>query len=181
MTSAEGRGRTAEVDGGSAIEDRAPRHPLSSIAYPLSRFFLPSALCLLGSAVSAQPTQQEVFQSINKNVGDSVDPVKMLAFVLCVVATIILLCIVGHRRNRKVTPKPLNHPGKLLKEVARSMNLKPAEVRQLKVLAEGQDVSSPLVLLLCPSLLSKAVKEQGGKGDRRALVGVAKKVGARDT
>ena len=62
-------------------------------------------------------------------------------------------------------PKALNHSGKLVKEISKTMNLKPAEIKQLKVLADGQDVGKPLVLLLCPSLLSQG--GQAGAGESR--------------
>ena len=44
-------------------------------------------------------------------------------------------------------------------------------------LADEQQLSSPLTLLLCPSQLTKAVKESGGRIDKRAIVGIAKKLG----
>ena len=47
----------------------------------------------------------------------------------------------------------------------------------LKLLAEEQNLSSPLTLLLCPSILAKAVKERSGKVDRKAILSVAKKLG----
>jgi hypothetical protein len=123
----------------------------------------------------ATPTQDEVLKSISNNVGESVDPGKLLAAVFGVAAFVILIALVSQRRKRIITPKPLNHPGKLLKEVSRSVSLKPAEVKQLKLLAEAQD-SSPLLLLLCPSMLGKAVKSGGVKVDRQVLNSIARKM-----
>jgi len=60
------------------------------------------------------------------------------------------------------------------------INLRPSEVRQLKVLAEEQQVSSPLTLLLCPSVLAKAVKHQSGKVDTRVIAQVARKMTSRE-
>jgi hypothetical protein len=142
------------------------------------RVFVASWLMLFpGFAILAAPTQEEVFKSISDNVGSSTDPKRFAAFVLAVVALVILLAVVSKRKQRQVTPKILNHQGKLLKEIAKHIDLRPAEIRQLKALAEEQNLSSPLTLLLCPSILAKAVKERSGKVDKRAILSVAKKLG----
>ncbi len=59
----------------------------------------------------------------------------------------------------------------------RTVDLRPAEVKQLKMLADDQNVSSPLTLLLCPSVLAKAVKAKPGKVDRKIMIAVARKLG----
>jgi hypothetical protein len=99
--------------------------------------------------------QDEVLKSINQNVGQDVDPTKLLAVVLSIVGLIVVIALINYRRKRVVIPKVLNHPGKLVKEVTRAVNLKPGEVKRLKVLAEQKELDSPLLLLLCPSLLQK--------------------------
>jgi hypothetical protein len=55
------------------------------------------------------------------------------------------------------------------------MHLKPAEIRQLKTLADSQGVENPLTLLLCPSLLAKAAKQRPDKFDRRVVSGMLKR------
>jgi hypothetical protein len=122
-------------------------------------------------------TQEEVFRSIQDNVGSSTDPKKFFAFLAGMAALIILLTVLSKRKQRQVTPKTLNHQGKLLREILRQVDLRPAEIRQLKMLAEDQNVASPLTLLLCPSVLAKAVKERAGKVDRKVIMSVAKKLG----
>jgi hypothetical protein len=82
----------------------------------------------------------------------------------------------GQRQKRAVTPKTLNHPGKLLKEVSRSVQIRPAELKQLRILSEGYDTVSPLLLVLCPSLLAKAAREKSDRVDRDALASLAKKM-----
>ena len=108
-------------------------------------------------------TQDEVLRSIGDNVGETVDPSKLLAVVFCVAAVVVLVALLSYRRKRVAAPKVLNHPGRLLKEVSKSVNLRPAEIKRLKLLAESEQLSSPLVLLLCPSLLAKAMKKQSSK------------------
>jgi hypothetical protein len=128
-------------------------------------------------SVFAAPTQEEVFRSIQDNVGSSTDPKKFFAFLTGTVALVILLAVLSKRKQRQIAPKTLNHQGKLLREILRRVDLRPAEVRQLKMLAEDQEISSPITLLLCPSVLAKSVKERAGKVDRKVLMSVAKKLG----
>lgn len=155
---------------GSVMEDRAWKVRLSSILYLLS------SLLICSSALAAA-TQEEVFKSIQDNVGSSTDPKKFFAFLAGVAGLIILLAVLSNRKKREITPNVLNHQGKLLKEIMRKVDLRPAELRQLKLLAESQKVTSPLTLLLCPSVLAKAVKERGGKVDRKLVLSLARKLG----
>lgn len=141
------------------------------------RAFVTSWFMLLFSLNAFAATQEEVFKSISENVGSTTDPRKFFAFMCGAGGIIVLLAVLSNRKKRQVTPRTLNHYGKLLKEVTRQINLKPAEVRQLKMLAEAQGVSSPLTLLLCPSVLTKAVKERAGKVDRKIVLSIAKKLG----
>src|SRR4051794_26309781 len=125
----------------------------------------------------ATATQEEVFRSIQDNVGSSTDPKKFFAILLGAAGLIVLLAVLSNRKKREVSPRVLNHQGKLLKEIMKKVDLRPVELRQLKILAESQEVSSPITLLLCPSILAKAVKERAGKVDRKVMMGVAKKLG----
>jgi hypothetical protein len=70
----------------------------------------------------------------------------------------------------------MNHSGKLLKTASKELKLKAGEVKQLRLLSEGQGVENPLVLLLCPSLLGKALKTSAQKVDRQVISGLAKRV-----
>jgi hypothetical protein len=116
--------------------------------------FLFSSFSLHPSSLLAS-TQAEVLKSINENVGKEVDPSKLLAVVLGILGLIVVIAFVNYRRKRVIVPKALNHPGKLVKQVAKAVDLKPSDLKQLKAIAEARDLSSPLVLLLCPSLLKK--------------------------
>ena len=126
------------------------------------------AICHLPFAMpaSAAPTQEDVFKSINENVGSTVDGKKLLAILAAVGGVAIILVLVNRRQTtRPVVPQALNHQGKLLREVMKTAGLKPAEARQLKVLAEraaaaGEPVSSPITLLLCPSVMKKVKEER---------------------
>ena len=132
------------------------------------------------SFVFAAQSADDVLKNISDNVNDSVDPKKLLAFVFCAAAVIIAVALLSKREKKSVVnPKTLNHQGKLIKEIAKSVNLKPVEVKQLKVLAEQAEISSPLLLLLCPSLLTQAVKDHPNKINRQTILSVARKITAK--
>src|SRR5438552_14098300 len=88
---------------------------------------------LLG-ILAAGPTQEEVFKSIQDNVGEPVDLSKFLPFLAAAAGLIVLVAAITQWRKRDVRPKTLNHQGKLLKEILKSLPLKPAELKQLKQL-----------------------------------------------
>src|SRR5689334_14228553 len=141
-----------------------------------ARYSLLSVI-LIAPVASAAPTQQDVFRSIQDNVGSTTDPTKFLAFLLGVVALVILFSLLHLRRDREAKPKVLNHHGRLLKEIAKSVELRPAEIKQLKLLADQrEDVSSPLTLLLCPSLLTETVKQNASKVDKKTILSIARKL-----
>jgi hypothetical protein len=154
---------------------------------PVSRLTLHAAsvilfLLLSCTLASAKPTQQDVFKSIQDNVNESSDAGVKPILLICAGAGVLgLLALFGRRQTRQATPKPLNHPGKLLKEIMKAVPLKPAELKQLKVVVEessagsGEPLQSPLVLVLCPSVLAKVVQARTTRADRRVLGQVLKK------
>jgi hypothetical protein len=145
-----------------------------------------AAVLLCASTAFSEPTQEEVFRSIGESVNEPIDSTRVIAVLAAIGGVITLLVVVGHWRRRDTTKKSLDHPGKLLKEVLRSVPLKTAEVKQIKVLAQDlrpggtdQRLQSPLTLLLCPSLLGEAAKKSRGKADLPVVAGLVKKLVAR--
>ena len=138
------------------------------------------------STASAAPTQEDVFRSISNNVGPKPgEGGKGLAMLLCGAGGLILLVLLaGSRARRQAVPQPLNHSRKLMREVMKAVPLRRGEVKQLKLLADaaGADggagpVESPLTLLLCPSVLARALKSRPAKVDRAVIARVVKKMG----
>ena len=134
----------------------------------------------------ATPSQAEVFKSIQENVGQqSDDSGKALAWLAAGAGALIMVLLVGSKlRLRRQTPQGLHHPGKLLREVMKTVPLKPKELKQLKMLAEsagGEDgdgaVESPLTLLLCPSVLARTLKTRPAKIDRAVMAQIIRKMG----
>ena len=138
-----------------------------------------AGLCcgLIASTLHATPTQEDVFKSISDNMDQKSDSGQFLAILAAIAGAAILFAVISKRRQRVVTPKALNHQGKLLKEVLRSTSLRPAEARLLKSLGESQSLDNGLVMLLCPSVLEKALREKNGKLERKVAVQLARKVG----
>ena len=124
----------------------------------------------------AQLKQEDVFKSISENVSGNSDPKVLYAVLLGMAAIILLAVVVNALRNRQFKPRGVNHQGKLLKEVLKSMPLKKGEVRALKTIATEQGCSSPLTLVLCPSLLARGINARG-KSDRKWAMAVARKLG----
>jgi hypothetical protein len=118
------------------------------------------------SIAGANPTQDEVFRSINENVGSTVDFSKAVPYLLATVAVIIMVALYNNYRKRQTFPRQLNHAGKLTKELCRNINLRSAELKQLKLLAEEQELEHPLTLILCPSVLGKAIRSPSARVDR---------------
>jgi hypothetical protein len=147
-------------------------------------FVVVAALAALTFAqrASAAPTQEEVFKSIQDNVGSPTDSRKFLLYVCVSGGVFILLALFSQRRQRQVIPRALNNHGKLLKEIMKGVPVRPREIKQLKTLTDqtqvpgGTTVQDPLTLLLCPSVLARAVQNPRCKADRRVLQQVLRKV-----
>jgi len=131
--------------------------------------FLLAAVLILPAFAKAAPTQDEVFRSINQNVGGTVDIKKFYPYLAGIVGLVIMACLYNNRQNRPLTGPKLNHSGKLVREVSRRIHLRKIEVKQLRLLADEQNLENPLTLLLCPSVLGKAARTKNPRVDRRVL------------
>jgi hypothetical protein len=135
------------------------------------------AVLAVSTTLRASPTQADVFKSISDNMSQKSDPGQFLGVMAAIAGAAILFALFTKRRERVVRPKTLNHQKKLMKEVMRATSLRPAEVRLLKSLAESQAVDYSLVLMLCPSILEKALREKNGKLERKVAIQLARKAG----
>lgn len=119
-------------------------------------------------------TQEETLRSIGRSFDEAIDPTKLLAVLAALGGLLVLVVLLGMRSQRKAIPKPVNHHGKLLREVARETSLRQVELRQLRLLAEQvrnpqDEQPSPLTMMLCPSLMAEAMNKGQGKVDRAVL------------
>ncbi len=159
----------------------------------MRRATLASWIGLIGmmAAVPArgEPTQQQVFQSIQQSVnGDpSIGGKTIAGCVAVVVGFVIVGFVVTKRQERdevinggwgsagtsssvpagakRGTPGVVNNPTKLVRELMKEAGLTRAQVRQLESLNErladdDRAVKHLATLLLCPSLIAAARPEQ---------------------
>ena len=148
---------------------------------------LASGSWLLAPSSAAAPSQEEVFRSIQQNVGSrpGQDGDKSFAFLVAGAGALILVLLIASRvRVRQAAPRKIQHAGKLLREVSKTVGLKPKELKQLKALAEetrrdgsAEPVENPLTLLLCPSLLARTLKDRPGKVDRAVVAQLVRRMG----
>lgn len=110
--------------------------------------------------ILAAPTADQVFKSMGETMSASVNPLHIVGAFALLVGVLVLLSILTKKRDPREKPKPVNNPAKLLKELSRQAGLRPRELRQLKALAEQQHIENPLVLLICPSVLRKAMQNR---------------------
>jgi len=120
----------------------------------------------ISAAARATPTQEEVFQSINQNVGSTVDMSKAVPYLMVGAGIFILAVLFNYHRKRKTFPRRTNNRAKLSRELCKRINLRSVELKQLKLLAEEQDVEYPLTLILCPSLLGRAIRSPNVRVDK---------------
>ena len=140
----------------------------------LIQFNLPSHLYLLAAkAVKLE----DVFKSTKENMSQEAGPERLVALAIGAVAIVVLLVFLQYRRKAESMAKPLNNQHRLIKEMTRTLALKDAEMRQLQDLADEQSCSSPLVLLMCPSLIAKALANKSAD-QKKAIAPMIKKLTA---
>ena len=136
----------------------------------------------LCAAADANPSQTDVFRSIHDNVSESDGSAgKVLALMGGGAVLLITLAYFSQRQKKQTTPKSLRSPSKLLREMRKAVVLRNAEVKNLRVVADqtdrgdGEPITSPLVLLLCPSVLAKASRDRQSKADPKIINQVIRK------
>ena len=143
---------------------------------------------MVGSSIHfflAKATAAEVFKSVQDSVGDTTNKSSGTSFVVVLLgaaALVLLLSLSSLRFKREAKQKMFNHLGKLLKEVCKRISLRPAEIKQLKLLVanrseEEKPIVNPLVMVLCPSVLAKSLRKPPVKLDRKVIAGLARKMG----
>ena len=126
--------------------------------------------------LAAKPVKlEDVFKSTKENMSQEAGPERLIALAIGAVAIVILLVFLQYRRKAESMAKPLNNQHRLIKEMTRTLALKDAEMRQLQDLADEQSCSSPLVLLMCPSLMAKALANKSAD-QKKAIAPMIKKL-----
>ena len=118
---------------------------------------------------------EDVFKSTQQSMDGGVSGKKLFALFLGALALILVLAFLQYRKRHAATIRTMHSPPKLLKEALKDLSLKGGQVRQLKQLAEEQECESPLTLLICPSVLEKALAKRSPE-DRAELQAVVNKL-----
>jgi hypothetical protein len=131
----------------------------------LHRMITWAAAALLNAGSMAAASQEEFFRALGGQARDGgaaspggADPTRLLAFAGMALAGLILIAWIVQAR-KAAAGRAVHHPGKLQRELTKKVGIRPAQLKKLKALADEADVSSPLVLLLCPSLMAEALKK----------------------
>ena len=115
----------------------------------------------------AATTADDVFKSMGDSLDSDVNPWHIAAIVGAVIALVVVLAFISRRGDQKAQAKPNNNLAKLNRQLARASGLKARELKQLKVLADQEQIANPLVLLLCPSVLkAAAARRQAARAER---------------
>jgi hypothetical protein len=167
------------------------------VTFHVSRFTLAPAsaatantgagVATAAEAAAAPPSPEDVFRSISGDTGRGRDERgHATALLLCAAGGLILLLLLGTRRARtRAAPQPLNNSRKLMREVVKAVPLRRVELKQLRLLADasgrdpggsGTPVQSPLTLLLCPSVLARAMQNRPAKVDRAVVARIMRKM-----
>jgi len=128
--------------------------------------------------LAAKPVKlEDVFKSTKENMSQEAGPERLIALAVGALAIIILLIFLQYRRKAESMAKPLNNQHRLIRDMAKALALKDAEMRQLQQLADEQNCSSPLVLLMCPSLMAKALANKSAE-QKKAIAPMIRKLTA---
>jgi hypothetical protein len=128
--------------------------------------------------LAAKPVKlEDVFKSTKENMSPEAGPERLIALAVGALAIIILLIFLQYRRKAESMAKPLNNQHRLIRDMTRTLALKDAEMRQLQQLADEQSCSSPLVLLMCPSLMAKALANKSAE-QKKAIAPMIRKLTA---
>ena len=140
------------------------------------------AALLSPASLWAQVKQEDVFRSISDNMGGGGSNGSSILLLLGGgIGVLLLLAYLSRRGENAPANRSVNHAGKLLREVRKQIGLRPAELKQLKLVADqlsakGGDPVSPLTLIVCPSLLVSAIQNENLKVDRAVLSGLVKRI-----
>ena len=129
----------------------------------------------LSPLAAAAVKLEDVFKSTKESMSQEAGPERLIALGLGAVAVVILLVFLQYRRKADMTSKPVNNQNRLIREILKTIPLKDSEMKQLKQLADEQSCSSPLVLLMCPSLIARALQSKSAD-QRKALAPTIKKL-----
>lgn len=105
-------------------------------------------------------SQDDVLRGIRENVGATMDLTAVFAVLAGFAAFVILLAGLQFLRRRAATPRVVHSLERLQHDLVKATGLSRSDLQQLNTISRKQKLSSPLLLILCPSLLEKAMEEE---------------------
>jgi len=126
---------------------------------------------------AGQVKLEDVFKSTKESMNQEAGPERLIALALGALAVVALLIFLQYRRKAESMTKPVNNQNRLIREMTRTLALKDAEMRQLQEMANEQSCSSPLVLLMCPSLMAKGLANKSAE-QKKAIAPMIRKLTA---
>jgi len=115
----------------------------------------PQTLSLL-----AATTADDVFKSMGDSLDSDINPWHVAAIIGGMMLLVILVIVLSRRGQGRDAGKSSGNITKLNRQLAKAAGLKAREMKQLKVLANQENIDNPLVLLLCPSVLKNAAAKR---------------------
>jgi hypothetical protein len=106
------------------------------------------------SPARAVATPEDIERSFNQSMDSAPDYSKLIPWLFLLAGVIAVVVYFNQRQKKEAIQKPLNHPKKLIREVARMAEIDAADMKQLKQKAQEVGCENPLTLLLCPSLMN---------------------------
>jgi hypothetical protein len=120
------------------------------------------------------PTLDEVFQSVQGSMKSDTNPDQLIGFGLCVLALLLMIVAVKFWSQKRAAPTPLRSQKKLMNEAARAVGISKAQMKHLQPLAEEEGLSSPLVAVICPSVLKRLAARAKTEKQRTTITDLAR-------
>lgn len=146
-------------------------------------FFIGCLSCVASTALAQSPSVSDFFSSMKgefNGQSSQTDHKALFAVVLAIVAASMGLLALHHWKRRS-TPRPGNKatPGsqkKLLAEASRLAGVNRAHMKQIESLTRDEGLSSPLVAIICPSVLKKLSQQAHTEHQKHALTAIARQL-----
>jgi len=130
---------------------------------------------------------EQFYSSFRQSMHGPADNTNLYIFLLIATSVILALIAITNWQKRspgknwglnsgKTTGKSKPQHGKLLKEIGKQVGVPAKQLKAIEPMTQRLGASSPLVALLCPSLLKQLADDAHDEQSRMALSGVARKM-----
>jgi hypothetical protein len=124
----------------------------------------------------APPELDEVLRSVQGSVGATADLTRILALLGAALVCVLVFAFIRKMNQRQTTPRVVNNPRKLAREVCQATGIDASTFESLTALARAQGMTSPLVAMICPTALRTLAKAASTAEERKAVLELARKL-----